>query len=141
MNKFCFGAVCAAVIGFSASAFAAECTRPTAPNVPDGNVATKEEMLSAKAAIKEYVGLTDTYIACVDNEETVAAAKETKTGPDGKIDKETQDKLNKLHATYVTLHNAAVDAETAAAAQFNAAVHAWKAKSAADAAAQPAPKK
>ena len=54
MNKIRFGVVCAAFIGFSAAAYAAECTRPTAPNVPDGNVATKEEMIAGKGAYRSH---------------------------------------------------------------------------------------
>lgn len=135
MNKVFYGVVCAALIGLTSSAFASECTRSTAPTVPNGDTATRDEMIAANKAIKEYVASTNTYIDCVDSEEKVAVAKVPVTTADGKPNTA---EINKTHETYITLHNSAVDAMQSVADQFNAAVHAFKAKAAA---AQPAPSK
>ena len=128
MRKVCFSIVCAAIIGLTSSAFAAECTRGEAPSVPNGETASRDEMISANKAIKEYVATTNTYIDCVDAAETAAVAKAKADMP---ADKPDVAKLNAIHAQYVTLHNSAVDAIQGVADQFNAAVRAYKAKAAA----------
>lgn len=124
MRKVTFGVVCAAVIGLTSSAFAAECSRPsTAPSIPDGSAASRDEMIAANKAIKDYVAATNAFIACVDAEESAAAAKEAAQP------KADNAKIAKIHAQYVPLHNAAVDDLQKIADQFNAAVRAFKAKS------------
>jgi hypothetical protein len=125
MKNICVGAVFAAFIGLASTAFATECTRPTAPDVPNGDVASRDEMIAANRAIKEYVAATNTYIDCVDSEETAAIAKETPKDPNVKPDAA---KLGKIHAEYVTLHNSAVDAIQSVADQFNSAVRTYKIK-------------
>lgn len=125
MRKVCFGVICAAVIGLTSSAFASECSRPSAPNIPDGNTASRDEIIAGNKAIKEYVAATNAYIDCVDSEEKAAVAKVPATTADGKPNTAEQ---NKVHETYITLHNSAVDAIQGVADQFNASVRAYKAK-------------
>lgn len=48
---------------FSAPAFA--CERPTAPgSIPDGNTASKEEMLAAKKTVDAFKSSMEEYFAC-----------------------------------------------------------------------------
>lgn len=124
MNKIRFSLVCAAFLGFSSAAMADDCVRPTAPSVPNGATASKEEMISAKHAITKYVAESDSYIACVD---ALDAKIPANLKPE---DAKTQ------HVALITRHNAAVDEQQAVANQFNNAVKAYKAKALA---AQPAP--
>jgi len=54
----------------------ADCTYPKAPDVmPDANSATKEEMVTAAGAFKQYNTEVDAYVACLD-QETEAKVKE-----------------------------------------------------------------
>lgn len=89
----------------------AACTYP--PDVaamPDGNTATKEQMLEAGKAVKEYNAAVESYLACLDDEEK--ALGDTAT-----------DEQKKVHTEK---HNAAVDALNAVAARYNEQVQIFK---------------
>lgn len=54
----------------------ADCTYPKAPDVmPDGNAASKDDMIAAMAAYKQYNTDVDAYTACLD-QETAEKVKE-----------------------------------------------------------------
>lgn len=88
----------------------AACTYPTEVSIPEGKTATKEEMLAANTAMKEYMSKVDEYLACLDKEETDLGEAVT---PEQK----------QLH---VSRHNSAVDALNAVAARYNEQVQAYK---------------
>ena len=115
MNKTCIGIFCATMIGLSSAAFAEDCTRPPAPTVPDGSKATLNEMLDAKKAVMQYMSQTNDFMACVDKEQAA-------------VPKDQLAKDKNLRLSFVTRHNAAVDAEQSVANQFNVAIQAFKAK-------------
>ena len=85
--------------------------------MPDGATASKEEMISANQAVKKFVAETEAYVECVDAEE--AKLSEEELTPE-------------IHESYVTRHNAAVDAMQTIADQFNGAIRAYKAAAAAE---------
>jgi hypothetical protein len=92
-------------------AFAA-CSRDAAPSVPDGKVATLDEMKAAQQAIKAYIASSNAYLACLDQEGQGAPA----------------DEPAEAKAARVASYNAAVDEQSAVAAQFNTARQAFNAR-------------
>ncbi|MBX2848115.1 MAG: hypothetical protein KTR16_07345 [Acidiferrobacterales bacterium] len=96
---------------FSAQAFA-ECDVPASPIIPDGNVASLDELVSAQKAMKMYQTSLGTYRDCL---------KEMEAG----IDTEAEDAADKSKVL-LTEYNASVDSEAAVAEEFNTAVRAFK---------------
>ena len=68
--KLTFGSVL-----FFASSLALACDYPERPHMPDGNTASKDELLAAKAEVQSYVAAVDEYLTCVENEEKAAIAE------------------------------------------------------------------
>jgi len=97
----------------------AACKYPPEVTVPDGNTATKEEMLAANAAMKEYRAKVDEYLACLDEEEKPLPADATEA---------QRQQHEQEHRVLIAKHNAAVDAETALADRYNEQVRAFKKK-------------
>jgi GTPase involved in cell partitioning and DNA repair len=103
----------ALLVGFSATA-AAECTNPSAPIVPDGNVASMDELVAAQKGLKAY------QANLVDYRECLVAQKVDETNED----EAALQKNAALNAAY----DSSVDAESAAAEEFNAAVRIFKSR-------------
>lgn len=63
---------CVLAIALSASSAvsASECIRPNSPIIPDGNVASKDELLSARDSFKEFESNVFDYRDCLKLEET-----------------------------------------------------------------------
>ena len=91
----------------------AECNRPAAPVLPDGDTADMQAMIDGQKAVKAYVTGTDAYLDCLTTEDTEAGAEEN---PDATLAR-------------VNEHNAAVDEMEAVATKFNEELRAYKAKS------------
>ena len=109
----------------------AACPYPTAPAaLPDGNTASKDEMMAGKAAVKQFNTDVEAYNACLDSELQTALA-------DASLSDEQRKNLTAMSNAK---HDAAVDELTALAGKFNDQVKAYKAKMAATAPA-PAPAK
>ena len=108
------------------SAANAACVYPAAPNkLPNGNNATKDEMVAANGAMKEYSkAVQDTYLPCLQQEETDAIAA---LDP---ADKEFPQKKEAAEAIHAKKHNAALDELQALAARWNEEIKAFKAKDA-----------
>jgi hypothetical protein len=94
------------------------CPRATAPTVPNGSTALREEMAAATAAFKSFDTATNSYVQCVDatvariaNEYAAVASK---------------DDLQALKELGTAAHNTAIDQETAVADQLNAQIRAYK---------------
>lgn len=71
---------CAAVIGLSTTltVSANECILPNSPIIPDGNVASKDELLSARESFKEFESHIYDYRDCLKlNETDIPAESET----------------------------------------------------------------
>ena len=92
----------------------AACMMASAPIIPDGNVASEDELVAASGAMKAYQGKLQEYRDCM-------------VGMEEGLDAEAEDdaiKLAEIRAKY----DASVDAEAAIAEEFNLAVRAFKAR-------------
>jgi len=95
------------------------CDYPDRVMVPNGNTATKEEMVVGQRGVKKYVADMEIYLECIVAEEKVA--RDTLGEMEADQEQEREDLLNKKY-------NAAVDEMERLAAQFNSEVQAYKAK-------------
>jgi hypothetical protein len=113
-------------LGTAASA-QADCTYPRAPEAPpDGNTATKDQMIAAKHDFDRYNGEMNSYLDCLKLEMDAAAPKDpTKLTPDEKKKADAQQKV------LVQKNNAAVDELQAVVGHFNEQLKIYKAKAAA----------
>lgn len=101
------------VAALNGQAYAA-CEAPTAPIIPDGNVASQDELIAAQKAMKTFQAVLGDYRSCLDEMTSV-------------IDLESEEGLTAKVAND-TLYDSSVVAEEGVAEQFNAAVRAYKAK-------------
>jgi len=98
-------------------AFAADCTAPTAPTMPNGATSTMEEMVAGQQALKDFQATNNAYRECLDGQ------METARG-ELKDDKEAaQEQYDAAQKAY----NDSVAAEENLAGQFNAEVREYKA--------------
>jgi hypothetical protein len=102
----------------------ADCSYPPPPSkIPDGNTATKEEMLSAQKAVTQYNKDINAYISCIKLEHEAAMAKMgDKPTPDQKAD------IERMEQMQVQKNNAAVDQLQSIADRFNEQVRIYKSK-------------
>jgi hypothetical protein len=108
--------------GFAAHA-QATCSYPQSPAAPpDGNTATREEMVAAKHDFDRYNGEMNVYLDCLNLEMDSAPKDLTKMTPDEKKKADQEAKI------LVQRHNAAVDELTAVVARFNEQLRIFKAK-------------
>lgn len=100
----------AAIATLSGPAFAA-CPYPEEVAVPDGSIATSEEMLDGQKSVKSYIAAMEDYLKCLDAEEIAMG------------DAVTEEE----RALHVKRHNAAVDAMEKLANDFNEQIRAFRA--------------
>ena len=91
-----------------------ECELPTAPIIPDGNVASQDELLAAQKAMKGFQAVLVDYRLCID-EKSALLDLETEEGAAAKL-------VNNQ------LYDASVTAEENVAEKFNLAVRAFKSR-------------
>jgi hypothetical protein len=105
----------------------ATCTYPNAPAAPpDGNTATKDEMIAAKHDFDRYNGEMNSYLDCLKLEMDAATPKDpAKLTPDEKKKADEQQKI------LVQKNNSAVDELQAVVGRFNEQLKIFKAKAAA----------
>jgi len=110
--------ICSVSVLFSMqSAFA--CEYPDRVMIPNGTIATKEDMLEGQRGVKKFVAAMEVYLECIIDEEKMTRAVLEDLLPDD--EQQREDLLNKKY-------NAAVDEMERLAAQFNVEVQAYKAK-------------
>ncbi len=104
----------------------ADCIYPKAPDAPpDGNTATKDQMIAAKHDFDRYNGEMNAYLDCIKLEMDSASPKDTsKLSPD---EKKKADEHQKM---LVQKNNAAVDELQANVGRFNEQLKIFKAKNA-----------
>jgi len=100
------------------------CTYPHAPtSTPDGNTATRDQMIAAKHVYDRYNTEMNSYLDCLKLQSDALKPKDpSKLTPDEK--KKIDDQLTIL----VQKNNAAVDELQAAVGRFNDQIKVWKAK-------------
>ena len=110
-------AVLTAVFFLSAPAVLA-CDYPSRPaEIPDGSVASQDEMFVGVKAINAYQTAMQEYLDCIDADEKVAVTR---------MD-DADDKTKKKRATmYNKKYNAAVEEMTLVVEQFNVEIRAYK---------------
>ena len=102
----------------------ADCSYPPPPaKIPDGNTATKEEMISAQKAITQYNKDVNAYISCIKLEHEAAM---TKVGD--KPTAEQKADMDRAEQVEIQKNNAAVDQLQSIADRFNEQVRIFKAK-------------
>src|ERR1700679_846904 len=101
----------------------ATCTYPSAPeSPPDGNNATKDQMVAAKHDFDRYNGEMNSYLDCLKLEMDAATPKDPKKPRAAK---------KKQGAIMVPRNSAAVDELQAVVGRFNEQLKIYKAKAAA----------
>lgn len=104
---------CSIAFGISNTALA-ECTAPSAPIIPDGNVASEDELIAAQGAYKAFEKSFYDYRDCLTAEEQA-------------FDPEAED-LETKKAAIMAADDAAFAELNRVANEFNAAVKAFKAR-------------
>ena len=97
------------------------CGAPAAPSdIPDGAIATREQMVAAHATVKAFDQATTIYTQCVDTTAYQASVqfKAVATSADTEA-------LGRLQTQ---LHNDAIDRDQALASQFNVQLRRFKAR-------------
>lgn len=97
------------------------CGAPAAPaDVPDGAIATREQMVAAHATVKAFDEATTIYAQCVDTTgyQATVQFKAVATSADTEA----------ISALQTQLHNAAIDQDQAVANRFNAQLRRFKAR-------------
>jgi len=106
----------------SSTAWAA-CNYPAKPaKLPDGNTATRDEMVAGKKQVEQYNGDMNAYLACIKTEYDGAVAKQAASM--------TEEQKQQAAKLYTQRNDAAVDELQAVASQFNEQLRVFKAKSA-----------
>jgi len=106
--------IACAAFGLLSNTALAECNYPDSIPVPDGSTASEAELVATQTAIKQYMASMEGYLACLDEEAAALGPEIT----------EDQIRIRDLR------HDAAVDEMEKLAAEFNAAVRAFKKNSA-----------
>src|SRR5690348_1817105 len=102
----------------AASHAQAACTYPIAPGkFPDGTVASRDEMKSAKATVVKYDADMNTYLVCIRGEYEAKMAKQTDATPEQKAE------MERLHSQK---EDAALAEVQDVVARFNEQLKAWK---------------
>ncbi len=112
-------ALCGAALADSSN-----CTYPRAADpVPDGNTATKDEMIAAKNDTARYNTEMNTYLDCLK-----AATDALMPKDPSKLSADERKKLDEKTKILVQKNNAAVDELQAVVARFNEQLKVYKAK-------------
>jgi len=117
MNMIVKIGITASLIFLAQSALA--CDYPRRVLIPNGNTASKEEMIESQKGVKQYVADMQIYLECIVDEEKIARDAMGDLKPE--IEQEREDMVNKKY-------NAAVDEMERLAAQFNAERQAYMAR-------------
>ena len=108
------------VLAFFLSPVALACDYPERVSIPNGNSATKDEMVTGQKGVKKYMADMQEYIACIEEEEE--EDEQNRAGieePDLIVEAQRDEIL-------VKKHNAAIDDMEKVAARFNEEVRAYK---------------
>jgi hypothetical protein len=108
------------VILLAGTALAACVLPPPPPAAPDGNVATRAQMIAAHGQTANYNAATNTYIACLD------AAQLQFERQYGAVLANAG--LHDITVMSNRMHNAAIDADQRVADQFNQQLRLYKAR-------------
>jgi hypothetical protein len=109
---------------FGSVAYADDCAYPRAPDaIPDGNTATKDQMIASKNDVTRYNTEMNAYLDCVSRQIDAAKPKDA-----SKLSKDEKAKVDGQVKILTEKHDAAVDELHAVADRFNVQLKAYKAK-------------
>lgn len=94
------------------------CDYPERPSIPDGNTASKEELLAAKEAVNAYLAGVDVYLMCIEDAEKAAVAE---------LDSPSPDDLQRRDEMLGKKFDAANDEKALVGEEFNQQVRAYNA--------------
>lgn len=117
MNKMMKTAISVATLFIAQGAIA--CDYPQRVDIPDGTVATKDEMIAGQKSVKNYMATMDTYLACIEAAEAQAVIEL------GEVDDDTSRQREEM---FNKKYNAAVEEMNLVAEEFNIQVRAYKAR-------------
>jgi hypothetical protein len=102
----------------------ATCTYPRSPDAPpDGNTATKEQMIAAKQDTDRYNKEMNSYLDCLKLETDAVTPKDP-----SKLTADEKKKVEEQQKVLVQKNNAAVDELQAVVGRFNEQLKLYKAK-------------
>ena len=101
------------------SPLALACDYPGRPDIPNGAMASKDEMLAGQRSVKAYMAAMEEYLACIDQEEKDAVAA---------LEDPSDDELANRESAINKKYNAAVEDMELTAARFNEQVQAYNAQ-------------
>jgi dynactin complex subunit len=102
----------------------ATCTYPRSPDAPpDGNTATKEQMIAAKQDTDRYNKEMNSYLDCLKLETDAVTPKDP-----SKLSADEKKKVEEQQKVLVQKNNAAVDELQAVVGRFNEQLKLYKAK-------------
>ncbi|MCH7820843.1 MAG: hypothetical protein IIA07_02400 [Proteobacteria bacterium] len=114
MNKKTKLAIGSLILLAAPLAFA--CDYPNRPAIPDGNMATKDEMIAAKGSVNTYIAGVDEYLTCIEADWT--AAKEELENSESEDEKRGDKLIDKKF-------DAANDEKALVGEEFNQQVRAY----------------
>lgn len=117
MKRTGFFSTAVALLVFSPAALA--CDYPERATIPNGDTATKDDMLAGQRSVKAYMAAMDEYLACIEREESETVASMPELSEEDRAARS---------AALTKKHNAAVEEMEIIAARFNEAVRAYKAR-------------
>jgi hypothetical protein len=111
-------------LGIAASVAHADCSYPAAPQTPpDGNTATKDQMIAAKHDFDRYNTEMNAYLDCLSQQIKDSTPKDV-----SKLSADDKKKVDEQQKILVQKNNAAVDELQANVGRFNEQLKIFKAK-------------
>ena len=104
---------------FLVSSIALACDYPERPSMPDGNTASKDELLAAKNDVQEFIAKVDQYLTCIESAEKEAAAA---------LDNPSEEELKRRDDMLTMKFNAANEEKVLIGEQFNQQIRAYNQK-------------
>ena len=96
------------------------CDAPAKVTVPDGETASKEELVATQKAVKDFIASMDAYLECIVEEEKLARQAMDNLEPE--VEQRREELLTQKY-------NAGVDSMKVVEAEWNATVQAYKKRS------------
>ena len=111
-------AVSVAALFLAQGAFA--CDYPErVKDIPDGNSASRDEMIAGKKSVQSYIANMESYLSCIEAEEAQAVLEL------GEVDEDTKKQRSE---TFNKKYNAAVEEMNLVAEEFNIQLRAYNAR-------------
>lgn len=104
---------------FLVSSIALACDYPERPSMPDGNTASKDELLAAKSSVQEFIAKVDQYLTCIESAEKEAAAA---------LDNPSEEELQRRDDMLTMKFDAANEEKVLIGEQFNQQIRAYNQK-------------